>query len=727
MNGYIKLFILLTTVSVGSASYGDGQQPEKKISLLKALYDSQKDTVQEDAPGPESPAELGATTSMQTSAQCTEKDQNTLPLRYVMGLLREKGASLRPSHDPASGTLVINGGGMIGNCNSMLEYKLSQPDPEQETPYVFQVKIKGCGSEKCDYQVKTAEGGMPKDMGTKAFEPNMNGFMKCLEETGVFKDGQIQEDKIALAEFKAIQSGVKQSSELWFASHGPYVDPAGGVFGNEGNKKPGMGCYYFEDIKKGGFDIYSKGDIELTRKKDQFQVLCKSGNYRLIDQKIGEFGEVRYLQNILVGVRNELLLDEVKKLAKQLKDNDDYSGLDAGKIKRIVEDFEKYIIQPKKDELFGVYKNGTIVQKGLYHKIIDEEDEDKKARLITKFLEGLDELNKYTESPYLSIKSLGQMESFKKKAPVDDSDWYNAALTLNRTINTTRAFSNPYSKVLKRYRTRKDQKFTSLPSISFIKTQRKIDEAQGKYARSLSDKRQLIEDEDYSKVGDLRGQASDLRATNQYNLEQLRAAIAELEQDMYSECCYVRQAREFDLSCMQRVYYRNHSQCAAELEEEMKSIVNRVERMNKGNEDLAKSLEQEAKGWVSVEKDREEYFDEDEDEEESDSSTGYTFQYQRQASSVSGNGRIVSSMLPQQGAYPSMMPQMGMPQMGRMPSMMGMPQMGMSPMMGMPQMGMSPMMGMPQMGMQYQMTPPFSNMGMGGYGMPMGGGYTFGM
>ena len=706
----VRNIFLITIIASSNFSYANG--------LLNALYESQEDSqTDEVVPGPTESQDLGETSSMQTSAQCTEKDQNTLPLRFVMGLLREKGATLRPVHDPSNGKLTINGGRMIGNCNSMLEYKLSKPDSKSKLPYVFQVKIKGCGADECEYNVKTAQDGMPKDLGKKSFEPTMNGFMKCLEETGVFKDGRIQQGKIATAEFKAVQTGVNQSAELWFAHHGPYIDPRGGVFGDEGNKKPGMGCFYFEDIQKNGFEIYSKSDIDLNRKKDQFQSLCKSGNYRLIDQKISDFKEVKYLQNILKKVRNELLLDEVKKVSKQLKENEDYAGLKASKIKKVIEDFEKYIIQPKRDELFGVYNNGSIVKKGLYHQIIDEDNEDEKAKLITQFLKGLDELNQFTESPYLSLKSLRQMESFKKKAPVDDVDWYNAALTLNRTINTAKAFTQPYEKSLKRYRTRNDQKFSSIPTISFNKTQKKIDKAQGKYARSLSSKRQLLEDEDYSKVGELRGRASRLRKINKSNIKKLQKAMADLEQEMYRRCCYVRQTRTFDQACTQgRLYFRNHRQCAAELEDKMKNMVKKVEKMNRSNEDLAGSYEDEAIGWVSVEKDREEYYSSDDDEDDDDDDSGYSFSYNASSSS-SSNDQLISSMLQPQATYPSMMPPMG-----RYP--MGMPQMGM-PQMGMPQMGM-PQMGMPQMGMQYQMTPPFNNMGMGGYPMPTGG-YTFGM
>ena len=715
MDILMRIFLLIITISISNLSFAN--------TLLNALYESQESSTLSSAPGPTSRIDLGTTSNMQSSAQCSDKDQNTLPLRFVMGLLREKGATLRPVHDPSTGKLTINGGRMIGNCNSMLEYKLSEPDSERGLPYIFQVTIKGCGDdvEKCDYAVKSAKNGIPNDLGTMKFEPTMNGFMECLESTGVFKNGTIQSDNIAIAEFKAVKTGVNQSAELWFAHHGPYVDPDNGVFSDAGNKKPGMGCYYFEDIQKDGFEIYSKKDIDLNRKKDQFQNLCKSGNYRLIDQKIGDFQEVKYLQNILKEVRNELLLDEVKKVAKQLKDNEDYAGLKVSQIKSVIEDFEKYIIQPKRDELFGVYNNGSIVKKGLYHQIIDEENEDRKANLITEFLKGLDELNQYTESPYLSLKSLRQMESFKKKAPVDDVDWYNAALTLNRTINTAKAFTMPYEKNLKRYRTRNDQKFSSIPTISFKKTQDKIDKAQGKYARSLSTKRQLIEDEDYSKVGELRGRASRLRDINNSNIKKLQKAMAELEQEMYRSCCYVRQAGTFDQACTQRIYYRNHRQCAAELEEEMKFIVKKVEKMNKSNESLADSYEDEAVGWVSVEKDREEYYSSSEDDEDDDSTeSGYNFNYTPSSSSTSNDNTIISGVLNPQGGYPSMMPPMGRAPGGYM----GMPQMGM-PQMGIPQMGM-PQMGMPQMGMQYQMTPPFNNMGMGGYPMPTGG-YTFGM
>jgi hypothetical protein len=706
-----KTLFLLLLLAVSS-------QAMAQNALLHELYGSQEEVpTNEDVAGPDlSTKDLGNTSSMEKSVSCSDKDQNSLPLRFVMGLLRQKGAKLKPFHDASTSTLMINGGNMIGNCNSMLEYTISEPG--DGLPYVFQVKIKGCGKDECEYNVKTAEDGVPKDIDEPIkVEPNMNGFIKCLELTGVFKDGKIQSSKIALAEFKAVKQGVNQSADLWFASHGPYVDPKNGVFGDGGNKKPGVGCFYFEDIQKDGYKIYSKSDREINRKKDEFQSLCKSKNYKLIDSKIGEFKEIKYLQNILTEVRDQLLLDKVKEVANDINTMKDYSSLDAAEIRQVLEDFDSYIIQPKRDELFGVYSQGKIQKKGLYHRIFDEKDKDKKAELITEFMKKLHELNKYKNKPYLSLKMLENMESFKKQAPIDDEDWYMANLSLNKSMNTILAFSAPYKDMLKRYKTRPNHKFSKFPGISFIKTQKAIDDAQGKYARDLTQKRKLAEDSDYYKSKDLKGQAANLKATNDRNIANLKRGIADVEQEMYEDCCYIRRQGTFDPMCMQKKYYKNHQKCAAELEEDIKFMTEKVKKLNAANDKLAAQLEKEASSWEGVEKKRDKYYtsdDDDDDDDDSDSKTsGYSFTYQNNGNKSSGgNGQIISGMFPQGGAgYPNMMQGM----QSRMPGSMGMSPFGMSGM-GMGSMGM----GMPNYGMGMGMSP----MGMGGgYGFNMGGGF----
>jgi hypothetical protein len=50
-----------------------------------------------------------------------------LPLAYVTSLIQQKNAALDITHDPRSGTLTIAAEDMIGNCSSMLEWKLKQP------------------------------------------------------------------------------------------------------------------------------------------------------------------------------------------------------------------------------------------------------------------------------------------------------------------------------------------------------------------------------------------------------------------------------------------------------------------------------------------------------------------------------------------------------------------------------------------------------------------------
>lgn len=595
--------------------------------ILQGLFDSQETQTERTVPEISIPTSAPRTQVMTSAVQCLEKDQNSLPLKYFMGLLRNKGASLKPFHDSETSELTISGGPMIGNCNSMIEYKISEPG--EGLPYVFQVKIKGCGQETCEYPVKKINASNEiVDSEKVKVAPTMNGFFECLKKTDVLKNGKINKAKIVVAEMKARQAGVDQSAELWFASHGPEAQRIGAAFSTSGNKLTRNDCFYFEDIQKDGFKIFSMAEREAKKKEDVFKQLCETNNYKLIDKRISEFSEVKSMQDVLIKVRNDLLVEEAKKIAKQIKESNDHSQLDAAKTKEVLEDYNKYIIGPLKDELFGIYENGIAIKEGLYQQINKETNQDKKAQLITLFMEKLNQLNKYTKPPFPSASTVTQMISFQKKAPIDDENWFESALELNETVNTVISYSLPYEKMLKRYQSRKAHKFTSFPSVNFRSAKRQIAELQGKFARELSVKRKMVSDSDYSRSRELSREASRVRETSSDNERILRSEIANIEEQMRSDCCYIRSAGTFDQQCMSRYYYRNLQTCVAELEEDLQSCYSNIQRLNKANDRIAQSLETESRSWVSVEKERDRYYqtaDDDEIDHTSQTQRAYTY------------------------------------------------------------------------------------------------------
>jgi hypothetical protein len=83
-------------------------------TLLGALSDSQED-IETSTVTTVKPTELTQGQSMDSTVSCDSTDQSSLPLSFVMGLLRGKGATLTPTHSSSTGELNIFGGEMIAN------------------------------------------------------------------------------------------------------------------------------------------------------------------------------------------------------------------------------------------------------------------------------------------------------------------------------------------------------------------------------------------------------------------------------------------------------------------------------------------------------------------------------------------------------------------------------------------------------------------------------------
>lgn len=384
--------------------------------------------------------------SANVSNPCTSDDQNTLPHKFLLLLMANN--KLEVSHDTSSGKLRVNGGTMIGNCNSMLETSISEPN--EDIPYTFQVKIKrpnNCNGPRCDYDVVDVSNGTSNQRkGT--YSPDFNGFIACLQDTGVYDNGEIVADKIAPADFYHEEEGVNQSSELWFVSHGFSGGQLSGVFSE--NKKPNYGCYYFEDIKKDGFAIYSQDDVHEQELNRLFTRICTSGDYKLIDDHLSDFDELRGLRETLIQVRNQLVLDKVKEVHEILDESDDLSEVDVDKVRDVLADFKEYIIDPLKNKLAiaqRLYANpGHSQKEDMLRNLIANEDKVQELLGLgtsefkdemKKYLDDkAGELVSYAKKPYITSKDYIAMVGEDKNPPLDNSAWTGAALTLFEIQNT---------------------------------------------------------------------------------------------------------------------------------------------------------------------------------------------------------------------------------------------------------------------------------------------------
>lgn len=443
------LFLLITAVSMAFS------QTILEGDLLNALEgsswgDEYQTKPEPSVPGvsrePVDPQDTGTRTS--TELNCNNKeDQTTVPYRFLLGLIANRGIDI--AHDPHNGTLKLNAGIMIGNCNSMLETVVAKP-VEGADAYTYQMAVKkpdDCSNGKCNYTVTTIESG--KNVKRKGlFSPDFTGFVNCLKATGVYSGGKIVKDKIAPVEYIHEARDITMTKPVVYANRGFKNTTYAGKFSK--NKYPEhAGCYYFEDLQVGGFSAYSVDDMENYELSRLFQKVCNSGNYKLINNHISDFDELGGLQRSLIDIRNDLIMEEVKSLAEVMNESSDLADVDKARFKEVISDYLEFVVKPLKNDLAQLqrlYANPGHTQK---EKILKSVYGPNKAEaLLGKGPKELKEILKkdmdemsgklvaYAREPYLTNKHYQKMQNKEKKAPLDNKTWTSAILDLYEIHNT---------------------------------------------------------------------------------------------------------------------------------------------------------------------------------------------------------------------------------------------------------------------------------------------------
>lgn len=520
--------ILSANDALGSGSWG----PQASTSGTSASED------------PDAPVQAGPGVAL--TQACGAADQNFMPHRGFLNLFQNK--SLKINHSPTSGEISISGSGMmISNCNSMLQARVEPP--ANGRPYLFHVEIKkpaGC-TDLCKYNVDVAEDpDLPSvKTGTKSIEvaPTYAGFMQCLRETGVLNENNERDNsKIVASTFKHTQSGITKTDDLAFYSRGPMTALMTPKFGSLDKIKGGR-CDTFEKIAKDGFRIHSKEDVTLARKEVLFDEICAGGDYKAIDRHLPDFREFSTMYSILKNVRDSYLLDEVKGLHTELKQND-YSELDAERFRNIILDFKEKIIEPLKVDIANLYddlkRSGNRQERARLQNLLDR----KVAKLIA-----------YNKSPYLTSGDLESMKSFAKNAPLQKEAWREAAITLYSSNNSAFHYA--------RYGEKSD-----LPKISISATNREIEgdlEIEAKFINQLG---QLAANPEKSFARDYNSQAQALRETQAQNGQALQQFIQ--QEQMYAQN-----------HCMNpRKYWINRQKCIQGVQENIQAASIGVNQFN---------------------------------------------------------------------------------------------------------------------------------------------------
>jgi hypothetical protein len=364
--------------------YQDGLQKESPSSPTKP----------EVKPSPEARPSISKT-------KCEENDQTSLPLAYVTSLILERNGSLDVKHDPRAGTLTVSAPEMIGNCSSMIEWKLHRPELGGKQAYAIEAKIKGsnCSENGCVYKVAKVEKGEFQSFEEMTFKPTLKGFEQCLQESGVITNGKVNKGAIYGVPVNEKFTDVKDSGKVLHLSHGPQSPLVKAKYGKFEFSDV---CDFYEPVIAKGLEIKSFEDSEKERLDAEAAKLeqCKPDEYH----KVADFLDKYESYSTQLGqVRDRLILDAAKKSAKAIGE-----GKHTEEDLRVIADFEKYIVTPKVDQARIVYTE-----------MIDLEGEAKEAKK-KELLALQKEIASFRKKPYFTeahVKSLinkGEFEDAEK-------------------------------------------------------------------------------------------------------------------------------------------------------------------------------------------------------------------------------------------------------------------------------------------------------------------------
>lgn len=302
--------------------------------------------------------------SSSNAVKCGSNDQKSMPLSYITGLIMEKDGALDIVHDPRTGNLTVASPKMISNCNDMVEWKLKKPTIQGQQAYAIEAIFRdgdNCSKDKgCTYKVAKMANGSFDKWEEKSFQPTLKGFEECLKQSGVVANGKVVPEAIYPNNLNEKFTGLDQSGKLFLLSNGPMSPVTGAKYGKFEFVN---GCDHYEVASQNVKSVLTLDDAEKERLDAEASKLreCKVDEY----QKLADFlDKYEGYASELGQVRDKLILEAVKKAAKNLEDNK-YTDEDL----KVIGDFDRYIVRPKIERA-----------QALYDEMLDLEGDAKKAK-----------------------------------------------------------------------------------------------------------------------------------------------------------------------------------------------------------------------------------------------------------------------------------------------------------------------------------------------------------
>lgn len=501
-------------------------------------------TVGAGAPTQVEQADVGSVTSVSSGSEnCPSSGQTTLPLKYVEGLLRTRGASLQLSQDFSTGRLHVRGGDFLANCNSMLEWGLRSPTTEFPQ-YVVELKVKSCGADTCPFSVMEVNEQGQQVVKSINVAPNLEGFKECLKQTGVVTDAGVATNKMVIRDLDVSFAGATTSGPVWFGSHLPAASARYA-------KKAERGCYYMEDIRQNGFMAYSQQDSERARLDEQAQLICDSGNYRNIADFVERYGQY---QETLGAIRDELIEKDYKALAETIRKGQNLETQDYS----VIADFQRYIVDPLTSRIVALHEQIGNLPQGQERRLKEQELRDLMSKLA-----------KYKAAPYITATDLDKLMA---KGLFDEAAEVNGIHLTAQNYGRLGATENGV---------------LVTPRVA----RERIQNGKRSYAATLVDRRKEFE----VRTGRVTGQSDyyiGLARTHRRNIE---TRTANYQAEINDEVARITQPSGF---CFR--YFRNTQKCVADSMQRIQQLQAELQRYNQTDAAIASELEQKAnqyRGW----------------------------------------------------------------------------------------------------------------------------------
>jgi hypothetical protein len=495
---------------------------------------------------PEVKPSTGSTSS--SSKMCEENDQTSLPLKILSSLILEKNGQLEIVHDQRTGKLKVTSPDMIGNCSSMIDWTLHKPELEGEKAYAVEAKFKKPGSYK--YFVMKKDGNPETKDGS--FPPTLQGFEKCLETSGVIKDGKVDPNAIVKDQVDAKFEGADYSGNLLFVSHGKVAAQVKPKYGGDSFKYR-YECDYYEAAHPTIGSLMTHEDAEKVRLSEMAKKLkeeCEAGVYSNLADFIDKYEGFAF---DLGKVRDASILKAAEKSALAIE-----KGTYKDEDLKVIADFDKYIIQPLADD--------AVV---LYNQMI-EADEPTKIVLQNRLKGVLSELTKYNKKPYfLSSHTMKLL----KKGNFDEAEKLNS---MKLTIDSYQRIGTKQDNVV------------ITPTVAA----QRVANGKATFASSLEDEKEKFEYRTGQSTGKSQyytNLASRMRSNIQTRNQNFTAEIQE-------EYARVQQPNGY---CYK--YWRNTQKCIQDSMERIQELQALLQHYNKVDEERAAEYDAKAREYGELE------------------------------------------------------------------------------------------------------------------------------